>query len=557
MRQLLSVVLLLAATLAVGCSAEEASVSGGETAEPEEVQLRILAINDFHGNIATSSDAFGGVGRADYLAANIAAARAGAENSVFVSAGDLIGASPLISALFHDEPTIEAMNLIGLDFNGVGNHEFDEGPAELLRMQQGGAHPEAEDVDGEPFQGADFQFLAANVIDDGTGSTIFPPYAVRDFQGIKVAFIGLTLDGTPRIVARSGVAGLSFHDEADTVNSLVPRLREEGIEAIVVLLHEGGFSDGGQNDCGAGLNGPVAQVAARLDPAVDLVIAGHTNDEFVCEIDGKWVTMADNAGRLFTVIDATLSHSTGDFTVQAARNVPNSQAGVTPVPALTALIDKYDVLSAPRANAVVGMVTADITRQQNEAGESALGDAIADAHLAATRGVAAGSAVVALTNSGGIRDDIRLASSGAEADGELTYGEAFAVQPFGNSLVTMTLTGAQIDALLEQQFNDSESDYGNILQVSAGFSYTWGAAAPVGSRVDASSIAIDGAAIEPDGRYRVTVNSYLADGGSGFSVLEEGSERTGGEIDLDALVAFFASIGAVAPGAQDRITRLN
>ena len=516
-----------------------------------------LAINDFHGNIATSSDAFGGVGRADYLAANIAAARAGAENSVFVSAGDLIGASPLISALFHDEPTIEAMNLIGLDFNGVGNHEFDEGPAELLRMQQGGAHPEAEDVDGEPFQGADFQFLAANVIDDGTGSTIFPPYAVRDFQGIKVAFIGLTLDGTPRIVARSGVAGLSFHDEADTVNSLVPRLREEGIEAIVVLLHEGGFSDGGQNDCGAGLNGPVAQVAARLDPAVDLVIAGHTNDEFVCEIDGKWVTMADNAGRLFTVIDATLSHSTGDFTVQAARNVPNSQAGVTPVPALTALIDKYDVLSAPRANAVVGMVTADITRQQNEAGESALGDAIADAHLAATRGVAAGSAVVALTNSGGIRDDIRLASSGAEADGELTYGEAFAVQPFGNSLVTMTLTGAQIDALLEQQFNDSESDYGNILQVSAGFSYTWGAAAPVGSRVDASSIAIDGAAIEPDGRYRVTVNSYLADGGSGFSVLEEGSERTGGEIDLDALVAFFASIGAVAPGAQDRITRLN
>ncbi len=532
-------------------------VSGGETAEPEEVQLRILAINDFHGNIATSSDAFGGVGRADYLAANIAAARAGAENSVFVSAGDLIGASPLISALFHDEPTIEAMNLIGLDFNGVGNHEFDEGPAELLRMQQGGAHPEAEDVDGEPFQGADFQFLAANVIDDGTGSTIFPPYAVRDFQGIKVAFIGLTLDGTPRIVARSGVAGLSFHDEADTVNSLVPRLREEGIEAIVVLLHEGGFSDGGQNDCGAGLNGPVAQVAARLDPAVDLVIAGHTNDEFVCEIDGKWVTMADNAGRLFTVIDATLSHSTGDFTVQAARNVPNSQAGVTPVPALTALIDKYDVLSAPRANAVVGMVTADITRQQNEAGESALGDAIADAHLAATRGVAAGSAVVALTNSGGIRDDIRLASSGAEADGELTYGEAFAVQPFGNSLVTMTLTGAQIDALLEQQFNDSESDYGNILQVSAGFSYTWGAAAPVGSRVDASSIAIDGAAIEPDGRYRVTVNSYLADGGSGFSVLEEGSERTGGEIDLDALVAFFASIGAVAPGAQDRITRLN
>ena len=242
------------------------------------MQLRILAINDFHGNIATSSDAFGGVGRADYLAANIAAARAGAENSVFVSAGDLIGGSPLISALFHDEPTIHAMNLMGLDLSGVGNHEFDEGPAELSRIQQGRHRPDVDSMYGELFHGADFQFLAANVIDDGTGSTIFPPYAVRDFQGIKVAFIGLTLEGTPRIVARSGVAGLSFVDEADTVNSLVPRLQKEGIQAIVVLVHQGGFSDGGQNDCGTGLDGPIVEVAARLDQAVDLMIAGHTHD---------------------------------------------------------------------------------------------------------------------------------------------------------------------------------------------------------------------------------------------------------------------------------------
>ena len=557
MRRLLSIVLLLAATLAVGCSAQETGVSGGDTGEPEEVQLRILAINDFHGNIATTSDAFGGVGRADYLAANIAAARAGAENSVFVSAGDLIGASPLISALFHDDPTIEAMNLMGLDFNGIGNHEFDEGPVELLRMQQGGPHPDAEDMDGEPFQGADFQFLAANVLDEKTGSTIFPPYAVSDFQGIKVAFIGLTLEGTPHIVARSGVAGLSFLDEADTVNLLVPQLQEEGIEAIVILLHQGGFSDGSQNDCGAGLDGPVVEVTERLDPAVDLVIAGHTNDEFICEIGGKWVTMADKAGRLFTVIDATLRRSTGDLTVQTARNLPNSQAGITPVPALTALIEKYDRLSAPRANAVVGVVTADISRQQNEAGESALGDVIADAHLAATKGADDGNAVVAFMNQGGIRDNIRFASSGTEADGELTYGEAFGVLPFGDSLVAMTLTGAQIDALLEQQFNDSDTGYGNILQVSGGFSYTWDAAAPVGSRVNASSIAIDGVELEPEGRYRVAVNSFLADGGGGFSVLEEGSERTGGEIDVDALVAYFARAGAVAPGAQDRITRLN
>ena len=244
---------------------------------------------------------------------------------MFVSAGDLIGGSPLISALFHDEPTILAMNLMGLDFNGVGNHEFDEGPAELSRMRQGGSHPNTDDTDDETFKGADFQFLAANVVDDRTGDTLFPPYEIRDFQGIKVAFIGMTLQGTPGIVARNGVTGLTFLDEAETVNALVPQLREQGIEALVVLVHEGGFSDGGMNDCGAGLEGPIAKVVARLDPAVDLVIAGHTNDEFVCEIGGKWVTIADNAGRLFTVIDATLGRDTGDLTILSARNHPNSR----------------------------------------------------------------------------------------------------------------------------------------------------------------------------------------------------------------------------------------
>ena len=198
---------------------------------------------------------------------------------------------------------------------------------------------------------------------------------------------------------------------------------------------------------------------------------------------------------------------------------------------------------------MVGVVSADITRQQNEAGESALGDVLADAHLAATRDARAGNAVVAFMNPGGIRDNIRFASSGPEADGELTYGEAFAVHPFGNSLVTMTLTGAQIDALLEQQFDEGDTGYGNMLQVSAGFSYAWDAVALVGSKVKESNIAIDGVVIEPSGHYyRVTVNSYLAGGGSGFSVLEKGTERTGGEIDLDALVTYFAKEGTVTPG---------
>ena len=525
--------------------------------QPDEVQLRILAINDFHGNIATSSSSFGGVGRVDYLAANLAAVADEAENSVFVSAGDLIGASPLISALFHDEPTIEAMNLMGLEINGVGNHEFDEGMAELLRMQHGGPHPVDGDLDGDAFAGADFQFLAANVIDDATGQTIFPPYAIRDYQGVEVAFIGLTLEGTPSIVARSGVAGLTFQDEAEVVNSLVPQLRGEGIEAIVVLLHEGGFSDGGQNDCGSGLTGPIADITARLDDAVDLVIAGHTNDEFICEIDGKWVTMADHGGRMFTVIDVTLDRVTKDLAVKTINNVPNSPTGVTPDPALAALIDRYAMLSGPLANAVIGVTTTDISRQSNAAGESALGDVIADAQLAATRDADTGNAVVAFMNSGGIRSDIMFAASGSEADGELTFGEGFAVHPFGNSLVTMSLTGAQIHTLLESQFDNPEPGLSRILQVSSGFSYTWDAARPTGSKVNPASIAIDGRVVDPDQSYRVTVNSFMAGGGDRYSVLADGTDRRGGALDLDALIAYFADIGAVAPGPQNRITRLN
>ena len=519
-----------------------------------EVNLQILAINDFHGNIATSSSGFGGTGRADFLAANIQAAEEGADNSIFVSAGDLIGASPLISALFHDEPTIEAMNLIGLDINAVGNHEFDEGPAELLRMQYGGSHPVDGDLDGDPFLGADFEFLAANVVVDATGDTIFPPYTIRNYQGVKVAFIGMTLEGTPTIVTPSGVEGLTFNDEAETVNALVPQLQQNNIEAIVVLLHEGGFSPGGQNDCDGGLFGPIAEIVPQLDDAVDLVIAGHTNDEFICEIDGKWVTMADTRGRLFTDIDVTLNRVTKDMTVVAINNVPNSQAGVTPDPTVTALIDKYDDLSAPLANAVIGSTTADILRANNLAGESALGDIIADAQLDATDDPGFGDAVVAFMNPGGIRDDLIFAEiPGGEAPGEVTFGEAFSVQPFGNSLVTMTLTGQQIDDLLEQQFDNPSAPSRRILQVSAGFTYEWSASAPTGDKIDPASIMIGGVPIDLGAGYRVTVNSFLADGGDNFSVLPDGTDRLGGEVDLDALVTYFGENSPVSPGPQDRI----
>ena len=522
------------------------------------LQLQILAINDFHGNIATTSGAFGGVGRADYLAANIRAAEAEVANSIVVSAGDLIGASPLISAFFHDEPTIEAMNLIGLDINGVGNHEFDEGSLELLRMQNGGSHPVDGDLDGNGFAGADFEFLAANVVVTATGDTIFPAYTVKEYEGVKVAFIGMTLEGTPSIVTPSGVAGLTFKDEVATVNALVPGLQAKGIEAIVVLMHEGGFaSEGGGDGDGCGtLSGPLNDIVTGLDDAVDLVIGGHNNQRFTCmDVDGKAVTMAYHSGRMFTDIDVTLDRVTGEMTVQSLDNKENFQDGVTPAADVLALIDRYDALSAPLSNQVIGTVTTDLTEDETTAGESALGDVIADAQLTATASSTTGNAVIAFMNPGGIRADITFAQSGTEGDGNVTYGEAFTTQPFGNSLVTMTLTGAQIDTLLEQQWLGQTRP--RILQVSNGFTYTWDAAQADGSKVDPSTIKIGGVTVVPGTGYRITVNSFLADGGDNFSVLVDGTDRLGGEIDLDALITYFGDNSPVPPGPQDRITRLN
>lgn len=545
---------MVAAMLAVPAIGQSKPDNGQGSSNSQEVELQILAINDFHGNINSFSSSFGNSGGAQNLATNIRDREAGVQNSVVVSAGDLIGASPLISALFHDEPTIEAMNLIGLDIAGVGNHEFDEGPAELLRMANGGIHPVDGTLDGDGFAGSDFEWLAANVVVDATGKTLFPSYTVKNYQGVKVAFIGMTLEGTPSIVTPSGVAGLTFNDEAETANALVKKLQKNNIESFVILLHEGGSSPGGPQDCNGGLTGAIADIVPMLDDAVDLVIAGHTNDEFICEIDGKWVTMADNAGRVFTDIDVTLNRKTKDMTVQSIENVFNLQSAED-APDLQALIDKYVTLVAPLANQIIGEITGDILRAANPAGESALGDVIADAQLAATSSAATGDADMVFMNPGGIRDDLFFdpLPTGVDAPGEVTYEEAFKVQPFGNSLVTMTLTGADIHDLLEEQWTGAV----NVLQVSAGFTYTWDAAATPGDRVDPASIMLNGVVLDPGTSYRVTVNSFLADGGDGFSVLLRGTNRLGGEVDLDALVTYFGANSPVAPGPQDRINRVN
>jgi 2',3'-cyclic-nucleotide 2'-phosphodiesterase (5'-nucleotidase family) len=529
-------------------------------------EVQLLGLNDFHGNLTPPSGSSGRVGGTnaggvEYFASHIKRLKAENRRTLVVSAGDLIGASPLISALFHDEPTVDAADLFGLDMNAVGNHEFDEGATELLRMQNGGCHPVDGCQDGDGFDGADFQFLAANVVRKSNGKTLFPPYVIRRFGSMRIALIGMTLEGTPTIVTPSGVAGLEFHDEADTVNALIPELRRKGVDSIVVLLHEGvtpavGLTEKTANEC-AGITGPVIDIVNRTSDDVDLFVTGHTHQAYNCIIDGRPVTSAGSFGRLLTDIDLVIDEHTDEVVyVRAANRIVHRELARDP--AETALVDRYRALSAPLANRVIGKITATMTRATNAAGESALGDVIADAQLAATVPPGFGDAVMAFMNPGGIRDDLNFDEiSGGEAPGEVTYGEAFDVQPFGNSLVTMTLTGAQIDTLLEQQFDNPAVGQSRIVQVSNGLTYSWSAAAPTGSKVAAGSIRLNGVVVEPALSYRVTVNSFMADGGDNFTVLRDGTQRLGGDVDIDALEKYFtANPAGVAPGPQNRITRI-
>lgn len=552
--RLSSIIALLAVAVSASISTAQAKPSG-------TVNVQILALNDFHGNLepissSSSSGRIGSIpaGGAQYLATHINNMRATNPNTVVVSAGDLIGASPLLSALFHDEPTIEAFNQMGLDFNAVGNHEFDEGWAELVRMQEGGCHPVDGCQDGDDFLGANFQFLAANVVREDNGKTIFPAYKVRTFAGAKVAFIGMTLEGTPSIVTPSGVAGLQFLDEAETVNALVPELKAKGIETIVVVIHEGGFPTGSYNAC-PGISGPIVDIVNNTDDEVDLFITGHTHQAYNCAIDGRVVTSAASFGRIVTDIDLTIDRATGEVVGPIVANNAIVTRDVSLDAGITALMDKYRPFYAPLANRVIGQISADILRAQNVAGESALGDVIADAQLDATDDPGFGDAVVAFMNPGGIRTDLLYLSSPAgEGDGNVTYNESFNVQPFGNSLVTMTLTGAQIDTLLEQQFIGCGQTANRILQVSAGFTYSWSTSGGACNKVDPNTIMINGVVVDSSASYRVTVNSFLADGGDNFFVLRNGTNRIGGDVDTDALEKYLTKFAPVAPGPMNRIT---
>jgi 5'-nucleotidase len=542
------------------------------------VELQVLGINDYHGHL--EADTPGSVdgepaGGGEYLAAKLNELRAGAKNSLTVAAGDLIGGTPALSSLFHDEPSVESLNAMQLDVSSVGNHEFDEGIDELLRMQNGGCHP----IDGcffpaDPYAGADFPWLAANVQSETTGETVLPPYWVERVQNIKVGFIGMTLEGTPTLVAKSGIEGWEFLDEAETANALVPELKAQGVEAIVVLLHEGAQQNPPPGDINAcqDVTGPVLAIHDALDPEIDAMITGHTHQPYNCTLTDpegqpRLVTSAYSFGRVVTEMNLVLDKRTKDVRrdLSSATNHAVVQAELSPDPAQTAVIEKWRPLFDEVGNEPIGQITADIVRGGNPPGddrgvESAAGNLVADAQLFATQGLF--GAQIAFMNPGGVRSDLKFASSAeGEGDGVVTFGEALTFQPFNNTLFSFPMTGAQIVSVLEDQCQPAGSSRPFLhLGVSDGFTYDLATTIEDGNctSVNVSNVELDGAPLDVAASYVVTANGFLADGGDNFTTFEQvpATEKLDGGLDLTALIGYFAENSPVAPPSTDRVNEV-
>ncbi len=613
-RRLLACVAVMAAHLTPACATESERKGEGDKTP---FTVKIIGFNDYHGNLQ-SPGTFGvntsipvanrpAVGGAEYLAGHVAKLKAQNRRNVVVGAGDFIGATPLVSALFFDEPSVETLNRIGLEFNAVGNHEFDKGSAELRRLQEGGCKITDGVVDPNSckglgsrrpgrFDGAKFKWLSANVIETATGRPLLRPYGVKEFKDVKIAFIGMTLKATPTIVTPSGVAGLEFRDEADTVNALVPELRRKGIEAIVVLVHQGGFQSAGLSDingCDGNLaNSDLARVIARLDNAVDLVISGHTHAAYNCSantvdvvstagvvsstprptglpnLSGRLVpvTSANAQGRVVSDIDVTIDPITRDIAQVSPTNrlVDRTDLGVTPDAQVAAIVTGYNALVSPIANQVIGSITTDLSNSNSfdTACNMPAGDLIADAQLAATAPAAFGGAQIAFMNRGGVRSPgfTYAGSAVGEGNGNVTYGEAFTAQPFGNSLVTMTVTAQDLKNVLEQQFAGCRGQgvaNTRIMLPSAGFNYTFDGAQACDARignvtlsqggVNETIVNASGLVLEPAKTYRITVNNFMATGGDGFTTFLNGTNLLGGAQDIDALVAYLAAFKAPNP----------
>ncbi|WP_018653710.1 bifunctional metallophosphatase/5'-nucleotidase [Actinomadura flavalba] len=555
-RRRFTVAAALAGLAVTGVAAQPAAASPAPT-----VPVRLLSLNDFHGNLepptgssGTAVDEHGAsvpAGGAAYVAAHMK--RLTDRNTLKVAQGDLIGASPLISAAYHDEPSVQFLGDIGVTASAVGNHEFDEGYKELQRIQFGGCHP----VDGcspaGKWKGAKFDYLAANVGQGKLKLPILKPWTIRIVNGVPVGFIGVVTKTTPTIVTADGIKGLTFDDEVAAANRASKQLKALGVKAQVLLVHEGDQTPAGQRPDACGVvPGAGTRIAKDADPEIDAVLAGHTHQQYVCSVTDpkgqpRLYSSGSSFGRIITQVDFQVNKATRDVvrtSIKADNHVVTRD--IDPDEDTQTFVRTWKDRVATIANKPVGRITADLTRVPSPAGETTLGNVVADAQLAAMKGQ---GAQIALMNPGGNRADLTFAPSGAEGEGVVTYGEAFAVQPFSNVLGVTTLTGAQLDALLEQQWTSAGE---KILQPSASLRFTIDRSRPVGDRV--SAITVDGAPVDPAASYKVAANNFLLGGGDGFTTFTQGTGQVLGPIDLDALVAYFGTASPVAPPALNRIS---
>lgn len=571
----------LAAALPATASAESAEKHGGGHQFSRYQDVQLLSFNDLHGNLEPPAGSSGRVtevqhdgttktidaGGVEYLATHLREAREGNKYSITAAGGDMVGASPLISGLFHDEPTIEALNKLDLDVTSVGNHEFDEGAKELARLQKGGCHPTAGCYTNEEFEGADFPYLAANVLDEKTDKPILKPYWVWKKKDVKVGFIGVTLEDTPGVVSADGVKGLKFKDEVETINKYAKVLQRQGVKSIVALIHEGGLPASGSYNyncdspgAGDGISGPIVDIAKNITPQVDALVTGHTHAAYVCTVPDpagkpRMVTSAASFGRLYTDTTLTYDRFTGDIartSVKSANHVVTRT--VAKAPDMTELISKWNTLAAPIGNRAIGYISADIS---NTGTESPIGDLIADAQLAHGKELDP-ETDLALMNPGGVRAPLTYAAKASEGDGVVTYAEGFTVQPFSNTVNLQDFTGAQLIQVLKEQVSGTNAASPKVLQPSSGLTYTLDLTKSGADRVVTDSIKLNGAAIDPAATYRVATNSFLAGGGDGFPTLGQGTNDLVGSDDLTALEKYLtansSATNPIAPPAANRIT---
>ena len=534
-----SLSLFVAACLAAGCAPLA-------PAPRAPLDINLVALNDFHGHLESSKFVYKSAAEAaektivaggiDNLAAALQAYRKEDPNLLFVGAGDLVGASPAMSSMWADEPSLAALSMLGMDLSSVGNHEFDQGKLELLRKQNGGcvsSLPAKACKFESAFKGASFTYLAANVTDSATGAPFMPAYAIRQIKGVKIAFIGAVLKDTASVVTASSIAGLTFGDEADAINRAAAAARGEGATAFVVLIHEGGDTAEAfdQPECSQ-LKGPIVGISRKLDPAIRLIVSGHTHKGFQCKVEGRTITQAQMGGHVLSRIKLSIDPASGAVKDVIVRNVPVVAGQYPPDPKVAAYLESVKLQSkAALARPIARVAARSTLRKQNDAGESALGDLIADAVVEATR---ARGVQVGFMNVGGMRSDFDVGDNLTA-----TFGQAQVVLPFSNTLVVMDLTGAQLRGLLEQQFDRPGSDETRaMLQVSGSLRYRWDNTLQKQAKVVPGSIRIDGVPLDDARTYKVVANNFLAEGADGFPMFAQGANKVDtGIVDLDAFIA--------------------